>query len=220
MEMQNVKNQAKKAFTPARIKKAAVLAMLVSLVSAGGAYYHHQQAQARSVAEKQARSEMITAQASQRGIVLIDEAHVRTIAADALGKNESDLTFHTVQLELKDSDDRNSKHSKHKDGKHNRDSKHTAMSQTRSSTPPEAGQAVPTGIPANDAAPADSANVPMTGATAQSATAPTSNASMSQAFHPVYKVKCHAGKVEYKLRIDAVTGMVLTCKVNVDDDIL
>ena len=86
MEMQNVKNQAKKAFTPARIKKAAVLAMLVSLVSAGGAYYHHQQAQARSVAEKQARSEMITAQASQRGIVLIDEAHVRTIAADALGK--------------------------------------------------------------------------------------------------------------------------------------
>ena len=217
MEMQNVKNQAKKAFTPARIKKAAVLAMLVSLVSAGGAYYHHQQAQARSVAEKQARSEMITAQASQRGIVLIDEAHVRTVAADALGKNESDLTFHTVQLELKDPDDRNSKH---KDGKHDRDGKHTAMSQTGSSTPPEAVQAVPTGILANDAAPADSANVPMTRATAQSATAPASNANMPQAFHPVYKVKCHADKVEYKLRIDAVTGMVLTCKVDVDDDIL
>ena len=209
MEMQNVKNQAKKVFTPARIKKAAVLAMLVSLVSAGGAYYHHQQAQARSVAEKQARSEMITAQASQRGIVLIDEAHVRTIAADALGKNESDLTFHTIQLELKDSDDRNSKHSKHKDGKHDRDGKHTAISQTGSSTPPEGVQAAPTGIP-----------VPMTGATAQPAAAPTSNASMSQAFHPVYKVKRHAGKVEYKLRIDAVTGIVLTCKVDVDDDIL
>ena len=55
MEMQNVKNQVKKVVTPARIKKAAVIAVLASLVSAGGAYYHHQQAQARSVAEKQAR---------------------------------------------------------------------------------------------------------------------------------------------------------------------
>ena len=38
-------------------------------------------------------------------------------------------------------------------------------------------------------------------------------------FHPVYKVKCYAENVKYKLRIDAVTGTVLSSKVDVDDDI-
>ncbi len=38
-------------------------------------------------------------------------------------------------------------------------------------------------------------------------------------FHPVYKVKCYAGSVEYKIRIDAVTGTVLSSEVDVDDDI-
>lgn len=33
------------------------------------------------------------------------------------------------------------------------------------------------------------------------------------------KVKCYAGNVEYKLYIDAVTGTVLSSKVDVDDDI-
>lgn len=36
-------------------------------------------------------------------------------------------------------------------------------------------------------------------------------------FHPVYKVKCCAGHVEYKLHIDAVTGTVLSSKADVDD---
>ena len=38
-------------------------------------------------------------------------------------------------------------------------------------------------------------------------------------FHSVYKVKCYAENVKYKLRIDAVTGTVLSSKVDVDDDI-
>ena len=38
-------------------------------------------------------------------------------------------------------------------------------------------------------------------------------------FHPVYKVKCCAGHVEYKLYIDALTGTVLSSKANVDDDL-
>ena len=38
-------------------------------------------------------------------------------------------------------------------------------------------------------------------------------------FHPIYKVKCYAGNVEYKLRIDAVTGDVLSSEVDVDDDL-
>ena len=84
MEMQNVKDQAAKVFTPARLKKAVACAVLVGIVSAGGAYYHHRQAEARSLVQKQAQSEMIAVQASQRGMVLLDEEHVQTIAAEAM----------------------------------------------------------------------------------------------------------------------------------------
>ncbi len=38
-------------------------------------------------------------------------------------------------------------------------------------------------------------------------------------FHPVYKVKCCASHVEYKLYIDALTGIVLSSKADVDDDL-
>ncbi|MFC2316839.1 MAG: PepSY domain-containing protein [Selenomonas massiliensis] len=197
MEMQNVKNKVTGVFTPARLKKAAALAVLVGIVSAGGAYWHHSQTEARSLQEKQARAEMITAQASQRNIALIDEAHVRTIAADAIGKNETELNFRSVYLTVKDHDDRDGKHDKkHKHaGRHDRD-RHEMM-------PP---QTAPTGTPADAGANA----------------APPAQASpmmVEPGFHPVYKVKCYAGNVEYKLRIDAVTGTVLSTKVDVDDDL-
>ena len=197
MEMQNVKNKVTGVFTPARLKKAAALAVLVGIVSAGGAYWYHSQTEARSLQEKQARAEMITAQASQRNIALIDEAHVRTIAADAIGKNETELNFRSVYLTVKDHDDRDGKHDKkHKHaGRHDRD-RHEMM-------PP---QTAPTGAPTDagaNAAPPVQASPMM----------------VEPGFHPVYKVKCYAGNVEYKLRIDAVTGTVLSTKVDVDDDL-
>ena len=40
----------------------------------------------------------------------------------------------------------------------------------------------------------------------------------AQAFTPIYKVECHAGTMEYELRIDAVTGYVLSYEAEVDDD--
>ncbi|EFF66061.1 hypothetical protein HMPREF7545_1322, partial [Selenomonas noxia ATCC 43541] len=48
---------------------------------------------------------------------------------------------------------------------------------------------------------------------------PAQRPMMQPDFRPVYKVKCYAGNVEYKLRIDAVTGTVLSSKADVDDDI-
>ena len=210
MEMQNVKDQVTKVFTPARLKKAAALAVLVGIVSAGGAYYHHGQAEARSVAEKQAHSEMVAAQAEQRGIVLLDEAKVRSIAAEAIGKSESELDFRSVYLTAKDHD-RDGKHDKkHRDGKHDawhdgaHDGKHYdgehrdgRYMHDRDEHPGMMPQAAP--AQAIDAANGQPAPQPM--------------------FHPVYKVKCYAENVKYKLRIDAVTGTVLSSKVDVDDDI-
>ena len=210
MEMQNLKDQVTKVFTPARLKKAAALAVLVGIVSAGGAYYHHGQAKARSVAEKQARSEMVAAQAEQRGIVLLDEAKVRSIAAEAIGKSESELDFRSVYLTAKDHNRDGKYHKNHRDGKHDawhdgaHDGKHYdgehrdgRYMHDRDEHPGMMPQAAP--AQATDAANGQPAARPM--------------------FHPTYKVKCYAGSVEYKLRIDAVTGTVLSSDVDVDDDI-
>ena len=222
MEMQHVKTQVRKVFTPVRLKKAAALAVLVGIVTTGGAYYHHQQAQARSSAEKQARAEMIAAQAARCGVVLLDEAYVRTIAAEAIGKDESELNFRTVQLEMKDGD-RDGKHDKHRDRKHdhkgnradrwepNRDDPHAVM--------PYAPQTTPDAPPVHTAVPAENAAAPMTGSAVQPAPAPAPDP-MRQDFCPVYKVTCNADHVKYKLRIDAITGKVVASKVDVDDDIL
>ena len=65
-------------------------------------------------------------------------------------------------------------------------------------------------------APAENA-APATPAQSAPAAQPTPNMGQSD-FRPVYKVKCYAGNVEYKLYIDAVTGTVLSSKVDVDDD--
>ena len=218
MEMQNVKNQVKRVFTPARLKKAAALAVLIGIVSAGGAYYHHSQAEARSAMEKQARSEMIAAQASQRSVVLIDESHVRTIAAEAIGKSEAELDFRKVYLTMKDHDDRDGKH----DRKHKRDRKHDREERWEHERGDRPAMMAPQ--PTAPAAPADAngnaAAVPPMGtapAQATPAAQPTPNMGQSD-FRPVYKVKCYAGNVEYKLYIDAVTGTVLSSKVDVDDD--
>ena len=198
MEMQNVKN----VFTPARLKKAAALAVLIGIVSAGGAYYHHSQAEARSAMEKQARSEMLAAQAEQRGIVLIDEDHVRTIAAGAIGKDVTELDFRKVYLTAKDHD-RDGKHGKkHRDDRHDgrhddREHRDGRDTHDRDEHPGMMPQAAP--AQATDAANGQPVAQPM--------------------FHPTYKVKCYAGSVEYKLRIDAVTGTVLSSKVDVDDDL-
>ena len=202
MEMQNVKNQVKSVFTPARLKKAAALAVLVGIVSAGGAYYHHSQAEASSRAEKQARAEMVAAQAEQRGIVLLDEAKVRSIAAEAIGKSESELDFRSVYLTAKDHD-REGKHGKkHRDDRHDgryddREHRDGRDTHDRDEHPGMVPQAAP--AQATDAANGQPAPQPM--------------------FHPAYKVKCYAGNVEYKLFIDAVTGTVLSSKVDVDDDL-
>ena len=223
MEMQNVKDQAAKVFTPARLKKAVACAVLVGIVSAGGAYYHHRQAEARSLVQKQAQSEMIAVQASQRGMVLLDEEHVQTIAAEAIGKSVSELNFRTIYLTAKDHDDKDGKRGdKHRDGKHDR--KHDRKEQ-RDGRPAHDRDGQPGMMPpapqAVQPAPADGAVQPAPAAapTAGPQQDPAQRPMMQPDFRPVYKVKCYAGNVEYKLRIDAVTGTVLSSKADVDDDI-
>lgn len=152
MKMNNVKAALLNVFSAAHLKKMAAVAALCATVTAGGAYMYGQQAEAHNAAKAQARAEMVRSEAAQRGVVLIDEARVRAIAAQTIGKAESELSYWEIELKVK------------------RYGKHRASS--------------------------------------------TQDAS----FNPIYKVECNAGNMEYKLRIDAVTGEVLSSKAEVDDD--
>lgn len=152
MKMNNVKAALLNVFSAAHLKKMAAVAALCASVTAGGAYMYGQQAEAHNAAKAQARAEMVRSEAAQRGVVLIDEARVRAIAAETVGKAESELGMWEIKLKARGHDKR-----------------HRARAQD-----------------------AD--------------------------FSPVYKVECHAGNMEYELRIDAVTGDVLSSKAEVDDD--
>ena len=118
MEAQKIKEQVKGVFSPAHLKKAAALAVLVGVATAGTAYFHYQQAEAQSLMKRQARSEMIAAQAAQRNIVLLDEDKVRSIAADSIGKSEAELTFRPLELKMRDHDRKGHKKGKHGDREH------------------------------------------------------------------------------------------------------
>ena len=192
MEAQKIKEQVKGVFSPAHLKKAAALAVLVGVATAGTAYFHYQQVEAHSLMKRQARSEMIAAQAAQRNIVLLDEDKVRSIAADSIGKSEAELTFRPLELKMRDhDDDRGHDRKGHKKGKHG-DREHRG--QHAQPAPAAAPQdAAPPVVPADPAAQAD--------------------------FRPFYKVKCTANNITYKLRIDAVTGALLASDADTDDHI-
>ena len=192
MEAQKIKEQVKGVFSPAHLKKAAALAVLVGVATAGTAYFHYQQVEAHSLMKRQARSEMIAAQAAQRNIVLLDEDKVRSIAADSIGKSEAELTFRPLELKLNHhDDDRDHDRKGHKKGKHgDREQREQQAQPAPAAAPQDAAAPV---VPADPAAQAD--------------------------FRPFYKVKCTANNITYKLRIDAVTGALLASDADTDDHI-
>lgn len=192
MEAQKIKEQVKGVFSPAHLKKAAALAVLVGVATAGTAYFHYQQVEAHSLMKRQARSEMIAAQAAQRNIVLLDEDKVRSIAADSIGKSEAELTFRSLELKMRDhDDDRDHDRKGHKKGKHgDREQREQQAQPAPAAAPQDAAAPV---MPADPAAQAD--------------------------FRPFYKVRCTANNITYKLRIDAVTGALLASDADTDDHI-
>ena len=202
MEAQKIKEQVKGVFSPAHLKKAAALAVLVGVATAGTAYFHYQQVEAHSLMKRQARSEMIAAQAAQRNIILLDEDKVRSIAADSIGKSEAELTFRPLELKLNDHDgDRDHNRKGHKKGKHGDREQREQQAQPAPTAAPQ-DAAAPAAAPQDAAAPA----------------APADPAAQAD-FRPFYKVKCTANNITYKLRIDAVTGALLASDADTDDHI-
>ena len=230
MEMENIKNAASGIVTKSRLKKLGALLVLAAVVTGGASYYMHEQKIAHRTAAAAARSAMITAQAERENVSLISETEARSIAAAAIGKDESALTFRRVELaNAADRDEKRDKHDKRdqhdKDKKHEKGEKHKERRDRGDVTPEDYFRLVEAqrdrGIAAQAAnapapQPADAAQPPI-GVPAPMPPAPNAPAPMPEArpaFLPVYNVTCTDGTVKYKVRIDAATGNVLSSRVD------
>lgn len=97
-KMNNVQNQAKGACKK-YWKKGLAAVVALAIVGGAGAVYDIQQHKAERAAKDAARSQLIATQAAREDITLISEDEAKAKAAEAVGIDESSLTFKTVNLE-------------------------------------------------------------------------------------------------------------------------
>ncbi len=215
---------AKGIFSAKNLKRAGVVAVLGAVLAGGGAYWHHGQEVAAKERVSEARTQMVRTQAEKEGLVLLSEDVVRTLVADAIGVNETAITYRRIELT-----ENRAKGKKHDDDKHkgeHRDGDHRDKKDKheRKDHRGDRSMAAPQGAPAQQAALASDAAQPMA-APALDAVAPVpaasapSTASVASApnralFQPVYRVKCYANNVKYELILDAQSGAVLYREVD------
>lgn len=178
-------------------KKASAILLIAAVVSGAGAWYIHGQKQERHAQKEQAWTTMITAQAWQRSVTLLDESAVRSIAAEAIGQQETAITF--CQISLRDM----AQNEDHKQKMKHRE--HGKVREADNYRPQMGDYPEPNALPVPT--PNDYQKI-----TEAAKEAPAALASGETAFLPVYKVNCRVDQVKYKLSIDAVTGKVLSVK--------
>lgn len=97
-KMNNVQNQAKGACKK-YWKKGLAAALALAILGGAGAVYDVQQHKAERAARDAARSQLVAAQAARENVTLISEDEAKAKAAEAVGIDESSLTFKSVGLE-------------------------------------------------------------------------------------------------------------------------
>ena len=138
----------------------------------------------------QARTAMIQNQASQRNLNLLDEEQAKALAAQAVGVEEANLTYEKVALV--NAADRKDK-GKHKDKEKEIKRAERKMVASQDQNQDQNNQAGQDGT--------------------TDGTASATKKVASTDFQPIYKVDMKADKVDYDVRIDAVTGNVLKADV-------
>ena len=207
---------AKGIFSAKNLKRAGIVAVIGAVLAGGGAYWHYGQEAAAKARVSEARTQMVRTQAEKEGLALLSEDAVRTLVADAIGMDETAITYRKVELTdnrakgMKHGDDKGD----HRDGDH-RDQKDKHERKARRGDQPmdarQMPQPAPEGAPAPTApqqplaAPAPDAAAPAPAPGTASA-APAANRTL---FQPVYRVKCYANNVKYELILDAQSGDVL-----------
>lgn len=208
-----------KVCTARNAKIAAAFCIVCVVATAGGHYYLHQQHLARHAERVDAMVQMTKAQADQHNISLISEDQACAAAAQAIGKDESELTFKEIALF-----DMNSAKYDPKDGRKekpkDKDRKGAERGEQRG---PEGMKA---GRPGADAAAGATAKaaadgqaykqvVPMTPHQGQPDRngQPPQGAMPQNAFHPMYKVRVTSGSVRYDVLVDATNGTVIHTEI-------
>ena len=206
-----------KVCTARNAKIAAAFCVVCVVATAGGHYYLHQQHLARHAERIDAMAQMTKAQADQHNISLISEDQACAAAAQAIGKDESELTFKEIALF-----DMNSAKHGPKDGrKGDRKEKPKAKDRKGDERGEQRGpEGMKAGRPGADAAAgatakaaadgqADKQVVPMTPPQGQ----PPQGAMPQNAFHPMYKVRITSGSVRYDVLVDATNGTVIHTEI-------
>ena len=201
-----------KVCTARNAKIAAAFCVVCVVATAGGHYYLHQQHLARHAERIDAMAQMTKAQADQHNISLISEDQACAAAAQAIGKDESELTFKEIALF-----DMNSAKHGPKDGrKGDRKEKPKAKDRKGDERGEQRGpEGMKAGRPGADAAAgatakaaadgqADKQVIPMT---------PPQGAMPQNAFHPMYKVRITSGSVRYDVLVDATNGTVIHTEI-------
>lgn len=208
-----------KVCTARNAKIAAAFCVVCVVATAGGHYYLHQQHLARHAERVDAMAQMTKAQADQHNISLISEDQACAAAAQAIGKDESELTFKEIALF-----DMNSAKHGPKDGRKEKpkakDRKGDERGEQRGPEGMKAGRPgadAAAGATAKAAADgqADKQVVPMTPPQGQTDRngQPPQGAMPQNAFHPMYKVRVTSGSVRYDVLVDATNGTVIHTEI-------
>ena len=214
-----VMETAKGIFSAKNLKRAGIVAVIGAVLAGGGAYWHYGQEAAAKARVSEARTQMVRQQADKAGLALLSGDTVRTLVADAIGIDETAITYRRIELTdtrakgMKHGDDKHK--GDHRDGDH-RDQKDKHERKDRHGDQPmaarETPQPAPEGAPAPAApqqplaAPAPDAAMPAPAAPGTASAAPAPSPAL---FQPVYRVKCYANNVKYELILDAQSGDVL-----------
>lgn len=221
-----------KVCTARNAKIAAAFCVVCVVATAGGHYYLHQQHLARHAERVDAMAQMSKAQADQHNISLISEDQACAAAAQAIGKDESELTFKEIALFDMNSAKHGPKDGRKGDRKEkpkNKDRKGDERGEQRGPEGMKAGRPgadAAAGATAKAAADgqADKQVVPMTPPQGQPPTGapqgrpdrngqPPQGAMPQNAFHPMYKVRVTSGSVRYDVLVDATNGTVIHTEI-------
>lgn len=221
-----------KVCTARNAKIAAAFCVVCVVATAGGHYYLHQQHLARHAERVDAMAQMTKAQADQHNISLISEDQACAAAAQAIGKDESELTFKEIALFDMNSAKHGPKDGRKGDRKEkpkDKDRKGDERGEQRGPEGMKAGRPgadAATGATAKAAADgqADKQVAPMTPPQGQPPTGapqgqpdrngqPPQGAMPQNAFHPMYKVRVTSGSVRYDVLVDATNGTVIHTEI-------
>ena len=114
------------------MKKAGIVLLLGAVIAGAGGWYKHTLSQEKHAQKERAYVTMITAQAQQNAVSLIEESTVRSLTADAIGQEETAIQFRDITLrDIARADGKR----EGKAAKHHRESQNTAAAPASAASP-------------------------------------------------------------------------------------